>query len=224
MRRDRQFGAERMQFLEIEFAARGSICSRSVPRITSAVTNGLPSRSPPIQLPILRNDASSPCARRLPCSAGPPARNAAAAPRAGRCNRRTTSPLATSSSTVSLVRRSRLVCHSVSTSRRNCSSLASISSGVSWTRSRRSSSAAISISRSIVLLRRTSVGCAVRTGPTSALPEELAQIGGAEAGLAGMRQRLRQRARRRRSAGGAARASGGCCSGPRRCWRDAKNS
>ena len=60
MRRERQFGAERMQFLEIETAARGSICSRSVPRITSAVTNGLPSRSPPIQLPILRNDASSP--------------------------------------------------------------------------------------------------------------------------------------------------------------------
>ena len=35
-------------------------CSRSVPRITSAVTNGLPSRSPPIQLPIFRKDASSP--------------------------------------------------------------------------------------------------------------------------------------------------------------------
>ena len=41
-------------------AAPGSHCSRSVPRITSAVTNGLPSRSPPIQLPIRRNDASSP--------------------------------------------------------------------------------------------------------------------------------------------------------------------
>ncbi len=32
-------------------AAPGSACRRSVPRMTSAVTNGLPSRSPPIQLP-----------------------------------------------------------------------------------------------------------------------------------------------------------------------------
>jgi len=40
------------------------------------------------------------------------------------------------------------------------------------TRSRRSSSAAISISRSIVLLRRTSVGCAVRTGLTSAVSKK----------------------------------------------------
>ena len=40
-------------------AAPGSTAVCSVPRITSAVTNGLPSRSPPIQLPILRNEASS---------------------------------------------------------------------------------------------------------------------------------------------------------------------
>ena len=36
-----------------------------MPRITSAVTNGLPSRSPPIQLPIRRNDASSSRAPRV---------------------------------------------------------------------------------------------------------------------------------------------------------------
>src|ERR1700761_9538016 len=42
------------------------------------------------------------------------------------------------------------------------------SSGVSCSRSRRSRTAAISISRSMVLLRRTSVGCAVSTGLTSA--------------------------------------------------------
>ena len=32
---------------------------RSACRSTSAVTNGLPSRSPPIQLPMRRNDGSS---------------------------------------------------------------------------------------------------------------------------------------------------------------------
>ena len=47
-------------------AARGCVCRRSVPRITSAVTNGLPSRSPPIQLPIRRKDASSPWRRHRP--------------------------------------------------------------------------------------------------------------------------------------------------------------
>src|SRR5690349_24816450 len=34
--------------------------------MTSAVTNGLPSRSPPIQLPIFRNEASSPFAAPSP--------------------------------------------------------------------------------------------------------------------------------------------------------------
>ena len=61
MRRQRQLGAKHVQFLQIE-AQRAADCSRSVPRMTSAVTNGLPSRSPPIQLPMRRNDASSPAA------------------------------------------------------------------------------------------------------------------------------------------------------------------
>ena len=66
----------------------------------------------------------------------------------------------------SRVPRRRLVCHSVSTARRSASSPSATSSGVSATRSRSASSSATSISRSIVLLRRTSVGWAVSTGPT----------------------------------------------------------
>ena len=55
------------------------------------------------------------------------------------------------------------------------------------------------------------------------LAEKLAQVSGAEAGRLCVRQGLRQRARPR-PAGATRRASGGCCSGPRRCWRDARNS
>src|SRR6516225_9064078 len=61
-----------------------------------------------------------------------------------------------------------VVCHSVSTARRKASSFAAVSSGVSQRRSRSASSCATSISRSIVLLRLTSVGWAVSTGQTTA--------------------------------------------------------
>src|SRR6516165_9703181 len=61
-----------------------------------------------------------------------------------------------------------VVCHSVSTARRKASSFAAVSSGVSQRRSRSASSCASSISRSIVLLRLTSVGWAVSTGQTTA--------------------------------------------------------
>jgi len=72
-----------------------------------------------------------------------------------------------------LFRRRILVCHSVSTARRTASSLASASSRVSGMRSRSDNSVARSISRSIVLLRRTSVGWAVSTGLISASAKKL---------------------------------------------------
>ena len=72
MRGQRQLAAEQVQLLEIE-AQRPLGLHCSVPRMTSAVTKGLPSRSPPIQLPMRRNDANLACLPADRSSAGPPA-------------------------------------------------------------------------------------------------------------------------------------------------------
>src|SRR5919205_579874 len=56
------------------------------------------------------------------------------------------------------IARSELVCQSVSTAQRKAASLAEISSGVRRVRSRSARRCATSISRSMVLLRLTSVG------------------------------------------------------------------
>ena len=99
------------------------------------------------------------------------------------------------------VPRTRLVCHRVSTARRNALRLAASSSGVNWTRSRSSSSRAISISRSIELLRRTSVGCAVRTGLQSAWAKNACSWSARNAGAAGAIERVGHRALPRRRLG-----------------------
>ena len=54
---ERQLGAKQLQLLEIEVERLASASDRL--RSTSALTNGLPSRSPPIQLPMRRKDGSS---------------------------------------------------------------------------------------------------------------------------------------------------------------------
>ena len=182
MRRDRQFGAERMQLFQIE--------TQHAARLQPQRAAHHISRDERIAVAVAADPASHLQERR---ESRPRAAVALVEPVFQRAmqprhlaqegvvvERQDRS--ATSSSTVSLVRRSRLVCHSVSTARRNCSSLASTSSAVSWTRSRRSSRSAISISRSIVLLRRTSVGCAVSTGLTNALPKNCRKSADADAG------------------------------------------
>ena len=90
MRRERQFGAEHVQFFEIkaQHAARLQLQRpahhfRRHERVAVAVAAD-PASHPQER----RQFARAP--RRRPRSAGPPARNAAAAPRAGRCSRRTT--------------------------------------------------------------------------------------------------------------------------------------
>src|SRR3989442_1607589 len=77
-------------------------------------------------------------------------------------------PLSISSPTCSLVSRSIAVCHRASTWRYNPACMASCSPGVSALRSRHCSRRTISRSQSRMLLRWTSVGCAVSTGLTSA--------------------------------------------------------
>ena len=74
----------------------------------------------------------------------------------------------TSSITESLTSRSMRVCHRISTARRRASSFSASSSGVSGARSRSSSRRAIFHWQSRMLLRCTSVGCAVSTGAMSA--------------------------------------------------------
>ena len=171
-------------------------------RVTSAVTKGLPSRSPPIQLPMRRKDGIS-----QSCQAASVAASSVlevgiedAAARAGRCSRSRTRPLATSSMTRRRVPRSMLVCHRISTARRSARRLAASSSGVNSTRSRSSSRRAISISRSIELLRRTSVGCAVSTGLHSAWRRSACSLLARQAGLAGALERIGHGARPRRGA------------------------
>ena len=56
---ERQLSAELMKLVKIKTRHARVLCMRNVSPSTSAVTKGLPSRSPPIQLPIRRNDASS---------------------------------------------------------------------------------------------------------------------------------------------------------------------
>ncbi len=57
---NRQFRAERMHIGQIHGAARVRPEAGSAVRNVPAVTNGLPSRSPPIQLPILKNGGTCP--------------------------------------------------------------------------------------------------------------------------------------------------------------------
>jgi hypothetical protein len=49
--RDRQFGAQRVRFVEVEVEDGGGLARQRV-RMVLPLTFGLPSRSPPIQLPI----------------------------------------------------------------------------------------------------------------------------------------------------------------------------
>ena len=87
--------------------------------------------------------------------------------------------MVTSSMTRRRVRRNGLVCHRVRTARRNAASFAASSAVVNDCRSRASSRSATSISRSIVLLRRTSVGWAVSTGTTIAVAKKSRNRAGA---------------------------------------------
>ena len=199
-------------------------CSRSVPRMTSAVTNGLPSRSPPIQLPILRKDASS--SGRAALLLVQPVLERAMQPR----------HLVQEGVVVERQPVGDLVEHGelgpaqqIGLPQRQHLAAQLLVAGLDLFRRQLDAFAPVEQRRDLHLAvhRALAADFGRMRGQHRAdqgVLEEAAQIGRAEAGRARMGQGLGQRARPRRAAGGRGRASGGCCSGPRRCWRDARNS
>ncbi len=200
---------------------------RSVRSSTSAVTNGLPSRSPPIHEPIRRNE------RQL------------GQRRAGVAALQFVLERAVQQGHLGqerLLEERQAIRHFVEHvellepqhaglpqrehgAARTDSSLAACSCGVRRVRSRACSSCSICISRSRTLLRWTSVGCAVSTGTTTPSRKNPASDS----------ERIPRPRRRDRAHGpGCHRpavrhrsrtaARGGCCAGLRRGWPGARSS
>ena len=136
---------------------------RQVRRVTSAVTEGFPSRSPPIQDPKRIGASSSGNPRPVTCSRVRSSVRLNCGTASHSVSSNTASPDRTSSSGEGRSRRTSSVCHAPAISRRTHSSSASRSARVRSPRSSSPSAAAIPLYLCCRVRRMISVGCAVIT-------------------------------------------------------------